>query len=817
MPTSSSAPILRAALGFVFAMTAVVRAGTLVFPSSSTAGQAVVIPNGCSSVTFRGGVFFSGSGGPAYALCDVTGCATSPGIDFTPAPATTVTFAVTNAATPTGAPEDAQRIRMIVSDLGACPEGGGLCGFTVEQAFPKGGTAAVTLNGIAITNFSFVVLNYLGYEDTISNAWVIGSMSATQPIKPTLILNVQRNGDGTFTANIHYTFPSQSAPGDRTLTLELLPQGDEQGVTYPITAQLSTSGSISVPLGTFDTDRMLRATATACAGTADAEASISGCGQCKGPAKSVGGPVRLFDGVMTYSESDPLPATIGNEFHREYSSGAAADGRFGKGWSSLFDASAMAIDADGSSVAVVSEDRMRAVFRLLTTGQWSQTWPMGGTTGTLTGSAAAGYVFRDAGGSIVRTFGPNHHLTRLQDLRRNRAVSVTYDGSGNPTGIFDETGNWFCTVTTSSGHIVGIAVDGRPDLAWTYAYNGPLLTSVTAAGAPGPWRSYDYASGRLSAIHDATGAVIESHDYDAMGRATSSLGATGDITSIQYPASDANGIATTSVTRADNSQATYQQAFTAGEVVTQKADGGCSSCGTNDATAAYDDQGNLTRLQNARGYITLSSYDAPGRHLTETRTAMTPSGCNPETDPAHCRLSSSALAVAALAPTTATQTTDYVYADANWPDRPTRITRNSVLWSGVSTETFTFDAATGETLVHSMSGAVDSAGTQEVHTTTTALYDGTETAAFAPGGAFQSAWLSLPQPGGLRKSVDGPRTDVADVATYVYYPIDNAVPGAWRGRLAAVRDALGHVTRFETTHHSARLQRRLIRTASSRA
>ena len=628
----------------------------------------------------------------------------------------------------------------------------------------------------------------------------ITAVTATQPVKPTVKLSIGRNGDATYSAIVNYTFPSQSAQSDRTLSLALLPSGQEPGTTYPTQTDLPLTGTFIQSLGTFDTDRTLRAIATSavCEGLAEAEATVSGCSQCKGPAKAIGDPIRLFDGVMTYAETDPLPATIGPEFRREYTSGAAADGRFGTGWSSVFDASAVSTDADNNkSVAVVNEDRTRSIFRQIVPGDWTQTWPVGGTAGTLTGSESTGYTFRDAGRSIVRTFGTNHRLTRLQDLRRGMAVSVTYDGSGNPARIFDESGNWSCTVTTANSHVVGIAVDGRPDLAWTYVYNGSLLTSVSVAGAASPWRTYDYTSGRLSAIHDATGAIIERHDYDAAGRATSSYGPSGDVTSIQYAASDANGIAATTATRADNSQQSYQQAFAAGEVVTQRADGGCSSCGTNDATAAYDSSGNLTRLQNARGYVTVSTYDVTGRHLIGTTTAEKPSGCNPETDPAHCRLSSASLATTALDRTAASQDMTFTYADPNWPAKPTRITRNSVLWSGLSTETFTFDPATGEMLVHSISGAIDGAGTQEVHTTGTLLYNGTEAAAFSPGGAFQSSWLTLAQPAGLKKSIDGPRTDVADVTAYVYYPLDNSVPGPWRGRLAATRDALGHISRFQ--------------------
>src|SRR5437660_1412063 len=81
-------------------------------------------------------------------------------------------------------------------------------------------------------------------------------------------------------------------------------------------------------------------------------------------------------------------------------------------------------------------------------------------------------------------------------------------------------------------------------------------------------------------------------------------------------------------------------------------------------------------------------------------------------------------------------------------------------------------APTGMVLVHTITGAIDTAGTQESHVTTTTLYGSSEPAAFDPGGAFQAAWLQLPQPAGQKKLLDGPRTDVSDVDTFVYYPLD---------------------------------------------
>src|SRR5262249_27705973 len=146
-----------------------------------------------------------------------------------------------------------------------------------------------------------------------------------------------------------------------------------------------------------------------------------------------------------------------------------------------------------------------------------------------------------------------------------------------------------------------------------------------------------------------------------------------------------------------------------------------------------------------RGYVTESVYDSAGRNVTTQRTALAPSGCDPETDPAHCRLSSDALKVAALATTPVSLTTTYTYGDAHWPSRPTAINRDSVVANApASVERFTFEATTGQTLLHSVTGTLDSSQAQETRTTTIALYGSGEGAAFAPGGAFQTAWLTLP-------------------------------------------------------------------------
>ncbi|MBV8520263.1 MAG: RHS repeat protein [Acidobacteria bacterium] len=599
--------------------------------------------------------------------------------------------------------------------------------------------------------------------------------------------------DGTHptqTAYIHYDFPGTNSPTDRRLLLDWLPSPGRAGGNIYNEQAPNASGVVGpIAIEGSLSQRVLRATASACGRPVKGDAGVSPCCKdCSVPCQ-VGSPIRLWDGAVTYDERDPLPAAGPIAFTRAYDSANETTGRFGNGWTSLFDTGMVRATVAVDTVVVRLENNVQTVFEKQGS-VWIQSWPKGAEMlDELTDETGGGWRYRQSNSSLAYHFSGGR-LVRLVDERSNHAVVITWDDvTGQPLSIADERGNWSCSITTTGGLITQIAVDGEPDLTWNYSYSGNLLESVALDGETA-WRTYDYTSGRLSAVHDAAGNLVESHAYDSSGRGTSSVAASDDITSVQYVAGT-DGL-TTHVTYATGREETYAQSFTTGRPRTLASDGGCTSCGARDSVYAYDLDGRLLRQQTADGYITTRTYDTAGRVTREDR-FLRPAACNPATDSVHCRMTSAALATVSLSATSATTYVESDYTDSHWPDKPTVVRQPSVeVSNGVRTDSMTYDIVSGNVLTRTMTSASAASITR-----TDALYDGVETAAFDPGGAFDSGWLALPQPPRMTRLTDGPRTDVTDTTEFVYYPIDSSVPAVLRGHLAAVRNAAGHITRYE--------------------
>jgi hypothetical protein len=201
------------------------------------------------------------------------------------------------------------------------------------------------------------------------------------------------------------------------------------------------------------------------------------------------------------------------------------------------------------------------------------------------------------------------------------------------------------------------------------------------------WRSYDYWNflepgprQRLRIIRDGADNIVESHEYEAYGsgRAVTSSGPNGEIESIAVNQSGRTLNERSASVRYRNGRTeTHYRRYLANRWRTVEILDGCSTCGGQARAVVLDSFGNAVRSQGPDGFITTTSYDATGTKVVLTRTALRPSGCDPETAADVCRLTTDTLAAAALVPTAASLTTTNEYGDANWPHFVTATTSTS--------------------------------------------------------------------------------------------------------------------------------------------
>ena len=334
-------------------------------------------------------------------------------------------------------------------------------------------------------------------------------------------------------------------------------------------------------------------------------------------------------------------------------------------------------------------------------------------------------------------------------------------------------------------------IASNDDLTWTYHYNTDRTLRRVAGPGDLTWRTYEYTDGLLTGVRDPAGKLIEERAYDLDGRVKSSKSALEDIGDIQYGLAGSTPESVASRVTLSTGGTTDVPFAPAAGFHAASYDGACRTCGPTNLVSTFDESGRPLRQQTGDGYITKYTYTA--EHLTKRESGLRPSSCDPATSGTLCKLTPENLATVSLTETSASLTIEYEYDDSNWPYQPTATQTQSVLADDeVVREEFTYDAATGQTLTHAVTGYTDDAVEPVTRTTTTVLYDGVESGTFDP---------ELPDSGGVQprrpKTIDGPRTDVDDITTFVYYPFAAGVPEGARGKVAAIKNALGHVTKFE--------------------
>lgn len=615
---------------------------------------------------------------------------------------------------------------------------------------------------------------------------------------------------GSYRATITYAFKQSN---DRRLHYYWIPSGNMiKGIAAP-----SREGTLTETFWPGPDDKGVRVEAIACGddietdvlmfepgeegckggdcGTSTGETATTGSCPIEPPAWG-GEPVSLYTGAHRMTDADGLP---GLSLSRTFDNTRQRRGRFGIGWESTLDARAGVYDS-GRTV-VITPGTPNMILFIQEQGIFRQKWPKSSRgSGSLYLDAAAGlYIHRSANGSTIHSYrATDGQLARIEYPRKGRAVAFSYETDGRLSGVADSWGNWEWIVSTNAntGVIESISVKDLPQIGFRYTYAADRLMNVTLADSS-PWRTYTYTGPNLAEVKDASGALIEAHTFDTANRATSENSPARDITAFEYDLPGrVPGEISSRIVWASGEETLYFGRYIAGQMRTVEIKGQCA-CSSDDLTTVFDEKGRVVRQQDARGYISIWRYDANG-YVSETTAPMTIAGCDPSTSPNRCRVTTDELAILPLSPTSTTTTIRYEHGDSRWPNRPTAIVQSSVLVPAAETRAeYTYHPDTGDVLGANTTGFTGEPAVQEVRGTAVTLYNGQLPAAFSPGGAFNVAWEALPQPLHARMVVVGPRSDV-DVTTYVWYPVDPTVPALLRGRLAAVRNGAGHITRYET-------------------
>jgi YD repeat-containing protein len=328
-------------------------------------------------------------------------------------------------------------------------------------------------------------------------------------------------------------------------------------------------------------------------------------------------------------------------------------------------------------------------------------------------------------------------LIRVTDAF-GRQLNFTYDAIGRLATMQDPAGQTYVYASTSQDHFASVTYpDGKTR---TYLYNEPGYIST------------NYYEGRLTGIIDENSSRFSSYYYNGIGFATRTTLAGGANNYLINPNAWPSSVL---ITDALGTVRTYNHQQINGayrnSAITQPA---ASGTGTVSSTTSYDANGNVSVRRDFNGNRTNYTYDLSRNVETSRTEGLTSAG--------------------ATTPQTRTISTQW---DANFrlpaaSAEPLRITANSYDPDGT------------------LCGARGALCSRTIQATTDA--DGSQAFSATPSGAPRT-WAYTYDSNGSMLTMNGPRTDSADVTSYTYYPNDDADP-ANRGNLASVTNAAGHVT-----------------------
>jgi len=316
---------------------------------------------------------------------------------------------------------------------------------------------------------------------------------------------------------------------------------------------------------------------------------------------SVGAPVNVTNGNMYLQQTDyQLPgAGEAIAISRTYNSISQNIGLFGRGWSTKYDET-MTTLPDNLLQLTLPDGR---VLTSLSPDFYGQM--------TRNGDGSYTVTFKDG---RVHQFNTSGKLLSLTD-RHGNVTLLTY-ANGTLSSITDPFARVLTVTTNSSGRVLTLS-DPLGTIA-TYTYGGSNeLLSTTYPDNSGYAYSYTGIPGGLglTTVTDALGNIVEQHDYDPQGRATSSQ-AHGGVN--RYTLSYIS-LTETDVTDALGHVTKYIHSNIKGRSVVTRVEGLCNCGGSSQVQNwTHDNQANVTAKTDALNHTQTFTYDAAGNRLTVT-------------------------------------------------------------------------------------------------------------------------------------------------------------------------------------------------------
>jgi RHS repeat-associated protein len=485
------------------------------------------------------------------------------------------------------------------------------------------------------------------------------------------------------------------------------------------------------------------------------------CPECPDnqPGGSAGEPISLGSGDVSVSQplftidQEPMPMQFGLTYH---SSRAVyptlIDAPMGSGWSHTYSDTLRRVDAAGMFLYRVDGEGHETHYEGPPAGPWAATSPAELRGRHVVTLVAGQYQVRDLDGRVTAFSATTGRWQATTD-RWGNVIRGIYDANGVMTTIRDSMGRDI-TIDHGAGTINSISLPTGE--TWRFEYDGVSLAKIFDPMHTGttPWRTYEYVPDSkgvprlLSAARDESGALLEGHDYDTQGRGTTSYSEGGaNHVAVTY-LSEGKTRVTTTIEGSQKQISEYTLRYKGGRWIPTQIVGSCASCGASSdkQTFVLDNSNRVTSRTDGSGHVTKFTYDGRGNVTSRVEAFGTPKQ----------------------------RTTAFAYEYASWPSFLTRTTVPSAAKPGAVKVT-TFGWNTGETvLTQRESGYLSSMDAAPATYVSTTTFDARH----------------------RRVAADGPRTDVADVTSTVYYPDDDA-DAERRGRARSTTNAAGHTIAFD--------------------